>query len=261
VAHLRFAVLITTSATFVLLMLIADGPHLGKQLMLAAATGLFLVMIVRKGNIPAVQVVVVMLIATTGELVLSLGWGLYDYRFAEVPFYVPPGHGVFYVLACESARQQFLRRHAVAITRLVLVAGSLYALVSLIIASDVWGLLWWIGAALLVTRSRSPLLLSTCIVYTVLLEWLGTAIGNWRWEGVVPFLGLTSANPPSGVGILYCLLDLFTVMICSAAWFGRLQARSTAPVRVSRVDDFSLIVDGSHSMPVPLVEQKTRFGG
>ncbi|MCU1246783.1 MAG: hypothetical protein JWN02_2693, partial [Acidobacteria bacterium] len=48
------------------------------------------------------------------------------------------------------------------------------------------------------------------------LEWLGTALGNWRWASVVPFVGLRSANPPAGVGILYILLDLLVVAASSA---------------------------------------------
>ena len=40
---------------------------------------------------------------------------------------------------------------------------------------------------------------------------------GWQWAAVVPGLGLHSANPPSGVGVLYILLDLFTVGV-SADW-------------------------------------------
>ena len=45
--------------------------------------------------------VTVILVATTGECVLSLGWGLYRYRNAVIPLYVPFGHGIFYALAAE----------------------------------------------------------------------------------------------------------------------------------------------------------------
>ncbi len=76
-----------------------------------------------------------------------------------------------------------------------------------------WGFLWWAGALAFITRSRNRLLLASCFVYTILLEWLGTAIGNWRWSAEVPFVGLHSANPPAGVGILYILLDLIVVWI------------------------------------------------
>ena len=68
---------------------------------------------------------------------------------------------------------------------------------------------------MLLLRSRNQLLLSACFTYTIFLEWLGTAIGNWHWTAVVPFVGLRSANPPSGVGILYILLDLITMAICT----------------------------------------------
>ena len=42
-----------------------------------------------------------------------------------------------------------------------------------------------------------------------------TANGNWHWVEGVPFVGLTSANPPSGVGILYILLDLIVVAVAA----------------------------------------------
>ena len=210
-------------------MLVADGPDVGEQLLLGLATGLFLILLAGRSSIPGSQIVCAMVIATAGELFLSLVWGLYSYRFAAIPYYVPIGHGVFYVLAAESALQETLRRHSAVITRVVLAGGTLYAVASLVTASDVWGLLWWGGAVLIITRSRSPLLMSTCVVYTVLLEWLGTWLGNWRWEGTVPVIGLTSANPPSGVGILYCLLDLFTILVCSARWFARLDRPLSFP--------------------------------
>jgi hypothetical protein len=69
---------------------------------------------------------------------------------------------------------------------------------------------------MLIARSRNRLLLSICCFYTMLLEWLGTALGNWRWAAEVPLFRMRSANPPSGVGILYILLDLITVAVISA---------------------------------------------
>ena len=52
----------------------------------------------------------------------------------------------------------------------------------------------------LIYVSRNRLLLSACFVYTMILEWVGTAIGNWQWAAEVPFLGLHSANPPAAWG-------------------------------------------------------------
>jgi hypothetical protein len=83
--------------------------------------------------------------------------------------------------------------------------------------------------------SRSQLMLSACFTYTLLLEWAGTANGNWRWAGEVPFIGLTSANPPSGVGILYVLLDLMVVAV-TARFF---VAETNAAVPMSPIADLS----------------------
>ena len=55
----------------------------------------------------------------------------------------------------------------------------------------------------------------------MILEWVGTAIGNWRWAAEVPWVGLHSANPPAGVGILYILLDLIVVAITGTLHVGR----------------------------------------
>jgi hypothetical protein len=102
-----------------------------------------------------------------------------------------------------------------AITRWTLISGTIIAIVSLTLRHDAWGFLWWIGAVALIFVSKNRLLLSACFVYTIILEWVGTAIGNWMWAAEVPFLRLHSANPPAGVGILYILLDLIVVAITS----------------------------------------------
>lgn len=198
--------------------LLFDGPGMPRQLTLCAATAAFLWFFVRYLGVDSKQVLTAIAVATLGEVVLSLGWGLYSYQHALIPLYVPPGHGLFYTLAAVSAQQEWLRRREAIITRGVLVAGSFIALLSLIAFRDTWGFLWWLGTLALIRRSRNQLLLSTCFVYTILLEWAGTWNGNWLWAAEVPFLGLHSANPPAGVGILYILLDLIVVSLTSMRW-------------------------------------------
>ena len=204
--------------------LLLDGPGLARQLSLSAATFAFLFFFVRRVDVDPRQVICAILVATLGEIVLSLGWGLYSYAHALIPLYVPPGHGLFYTLAAASATQPWFRLHERTITRAVLILGTLYAVVSLVTASDAWGFLWWLGALALIGRSRNQLLLSACFVYTILLEWAGTANGNWIWAADVPGLGLRSANPPAGVGILYILLDLIVVAICTQRWASKATA-------------------------------------
>ncbi len=199
----RFLTFVIASTVFMAIVLRVDRDGVANQLALGLATGVFLWFFI--------------LVATTGEFVLSLGWGLYSYRHFLIPLYVPPGHGLFYLLAADSARQEVLRVRERIITRSVLIAGTLLAIGSLLLFGDSWGFLWWLGALLLIRKSANPLLLSTCFVYTILLEWAGTAIGNWHWTAAVPFVGLHSANPPAGVGILYILLDLIVVALTTSA--------------------------------------------
>lgn len=217
----------TATAIFVPSLLLLDGPSLAHQLLLGALTAVFLAFFAYRAESEATPILIAIAVATAGEVILSIGWGLYEYRHALIPLYVPPGHGVFYLLAAESTRQPLLQRYAKRIEQFVLIGGSAMALITLVLLRDVWGLVWWIGAVALLRRSHDRLLLSMCILFTVALEWLGTSIGNWRWAAEVPLLGIPSANPPSGVGILYVVLDL--VVLSLKTPISRLR---TAPGRV-----------------------------
>jgi hypothetical protein len=247
----RFALLLAAATLFVPAILLSDGPGFGRQVTLALLTGAFLLVAARVAAVDRTAILAAIVVATLGEVVLSIAWGLYSYRFTTlVPLYVPVGHGLFYTLAAGSAAQRWMRQHATAITRSVLLAGSAIAAGSLLLFHDQWGLLWWIAAALLIARSRSHLLLSLCCAYTMLLEWTGTWIGNWRWAPLVPFVGLHSANPPSGVGILYVLLDLITVALCTAM----LRRNSRIPFRAP------LPIHGPTSGATLHVHEATRVG-
>lgn len=225
-----FVRLIGAAALFMTAVLLLDGPGLARQLALSAATASFLWLFVRRLNLDLVPVLCAIGVATVGEVILSLGWGLYSYQHALIPLYVPPGHGLFYALAAATARQEWFRARESVITRCVLIAGSVNAAVTLVLFGDAWGLLWWCGALALIRVSRNQLLLASCFVFTLVLEWFGTANGNWAWAAEVPLVGLRSANPPSGVGILYILLDLVVVWLTAGGRASRSLAPAVPPV-------------------------------
>jgi len=220
----RFLILLPIAAAFMLAVLKLDRDGLGPQLALGIAVAVFVAIASRGTGIALRQILWCSAVATTGEVVLSLGWGLYSYAHATIPLYVPPGHALFYFLAAYTSQQPWLRAREREITRFAIVAGSAIALVSLVRDHDTWGCLWWLGALALIRIAENQLMLSACFVYTIILEWVGTAIGNWRWAPRVPFLGLHSANPPAGVGILYILLDLIVVAIAGSAYAAREEA-------------------------------------
>lgn len=229
----RYVVFVLATATFVPAVLLLDRGGLVPQLLLGAATVAFLMGFARTSTVPLHQVGWAVVIATIGEAILSIGWGLYSYQHALLPLYVPAGHGVFYLLAVETAQQDLVRRHTRTLLGMVLAGGSIVAATTLLLSGDVWGLLWWLAAAALLTRSRAGALLPACFVFTMLLEWLGTAIGNWTWAAAVPGLGIRSANPPSGVGLLYIVLDLATVSVVAGLPKIRDGALTAAPARAT----------------------------
>ena len=196
------------AAAFVAAVLRLDGPGVFTQLLLGGGTAAFVYVACRRLEVAPVPVFCCVMVAMTGEVILSLGWGLYSYRHALIPLYVPAGHALFYALAVVTARQPALQRREKLITRIVLGVMASVAMISLYLYGDTWGLLWSAAAIALIGVSRNQLMLSACVTYTVMLEWAGTLNGNWRWAADVPYLGLRSANPPSGVGLLYVLLDL-----------------------------------------------------
>ncbi len=225
----RFVLFVTASAVFMAVLLRIDCDGFIQQLTLGCTTALFLWAFARRSDVEPRQIITSILVASCGEIVLSLGWGLYSYKHFLIPLYVPPGHGLFYTLAADTSHQAWFRKHTRVITRGMLAFGTVYALVSLVYAHDAWGFLWWLGALALIVRSENQLMLSACFGYTIILEWVGTAIGNWRWAADPPFVHLHSANPPAGVGILYILLDLITMAIVSASARAEVPQLSVAP--------------------------------
>jgi hypothetical protein len=213
--HRQFILFLAASAAFIALVLSSDRGGIGAQLLLGGATAAVLISCARRSQVGWRPIAAAVVIATFGEVVLSLGWKLYSYRSAMIPFYVPPGHGLVYLLAAETSLQPGLRRWARPITLFVVMAGTAIAVVSVVAFGDGWGLLWWVVALVFLARSRSGLLLSACFTYATLLEWAGTANGNWRWAEVVPYAGLRSANPPAGVGVLYMILDVLVILVSS----------------------------------------------
>lgn len=240
----RWLLFVSSALAFMTAVLLLDRPGIIAQTSLGLATAAFLWFFVWKAELDPRQILVTIAIATTGEVILSMGWGLYIYKNAIIPLYVPPGHAVFYSLAVVTAREQSLQKYAAGITRGVLIFGTLYAGATLLFLHDTWGLLWWLAACLLILRSENRLLLSSCFVYTILLEWVGTAIGNWRWLPEVPYLSIGSANPPAGVCVLYILLDLMVVTACATLWREKeppaetfAERPSTSPVASLRVTE------------------------
>ncbi len=154
------------------------------------------------------QVLTMIGVATCGECFGSLLWGAYTYRLDNLPVYVPPGHGLFYLYALRIAelplfrsRTQLLRWSTFFVATALLLPGLLNPF-----HRDIFGLITWLGFMVCLIRSPSPMY-SVSFILTMALEYYGTGLGNWKWASELPGLGIPAANPPACIGVGYCAMD------------------------------------------------------
>lgn len=202
------------AAAFTLLGLVLwlDRSGLSTQLMLSAAVWLLLAVVFVRHPELARETLIAIAIATTGEILLSIGLGIYGYRSGGVPLYVPPGHGVVYLCALQASAHA--RRYERLIVVTTFIAGTLAAVGAAVVFHDTFGLACWLVTMLIAATSDRRLLIATCISLTSVLEIAGTWAGNWTWHEQQGLLA--SGNPPVGVVLLYCCLDLLTLMALNA---------------------------------------------
>jgi len=142
-------------------------------------------------------------IATIGELVLSLVWGLYAYRLGNIPLFVPPGHVLLLMLGLALARR-ISDKGAYVVTG----CAGIYAAIATTTGLDTFAapLFLIIAVAWLILPAHRRLYAGTFVV-SLGLELYGTWLGNWSWAAQVPGMSLVTTNPPGTVGAFYCALD------------------------------------------------------
>ncbi len=177
--------------------------------------GMFVTVLMRRRDLCyRIEVCLCLGIATLGEVVLSLCWGLYDYRLGNLPLFVPPGHVLLYVLGKDLAP-----RMPDWIVRAVPLLFAPYMLYGLLSGRDAQSALWYVLLLLVLKVGENRRLYALMFVLAFTLEMYGTGLANWAWRTHVPGLGLSSANPPASVGSFYAVLDL--LVVGAAGWVGR----------------------------------------
>jgi hypothetical protein len=145
--------------------------------------------------------------ATAGEILLSLVWVLYTYRLANIPFFIPPGHVLVFYLGLVLAP-----RVPRAFVVLVPVAAIGYAAFALNNGSDTISIPLTVLFILCMQQPEGRRRYAVIFVASLMVEVYGTWNGNWVWHRDVPYLGLSSANPPLAAGAFYCALDVLVGM-------------------------------------------------
>lgn len=218
-----------------LLMLDARTTAIWQQALLGLMT--FAVLALIASRVPrdvAFQVAVCVVVATGFEIVGSLIWGVYRYRFHNLPLYVPPGHGLVYLFAITAARTPLLQKYGRAACLLILAIASGWALAGLTVLVPVMHRVDVDGALLLplfawfLLRSPRATMFAAIFVAVTELELVGTAVGTWYWLPVTPYLHSRSGNPPSAIAGGYGVID-GTVLLVSMGLL-RLRDLYTNPV-------------------------------
>jgi hypothetical protein len=235
--------LLTSPARFVTTMLVVTVvglgldhyASLGWQYVLAACTWLILIAAcIPLSSEQRARTAVVVGVATVGEIIGSVIWGIYTYRLGNLPLFVPPGHGLVYLTGLRIGRLRVVRdntRAFVGIALACVVAWGVIGLSGVLGRHDVAGAIGCVTLAAFILGSRRSAVLYSGVFFAVaFLEIYGTAIGTWYWEEQIPGLGVPNGNPPSGAASGYVLFD-----ICALAFGASLlvAVRRLRPARAS----------------------------
>jgi hypothetical protein len=197
----RIALLIVATIALGLVIDQYAGPW-GQPLVSLWAWGVFALLLLRSPGTARRELIACVLLASAGEVVLSLVWGLYDYRMGNIPLFVPPGHVLLYALGTLLAARMprglpFLIAVAAAVGATGLAVSGLdllsLPLTLLFLAALRWG--------------PTPRLYAAMFVLALIMELWGTWLGNWHWRAQAPLLGWATLNPPFAAGAFYCVLD------------------------------------------------------
>jgi len=159
------------------------------------------------------QVWLCVFVATGFEIFGSLIWGVYHYRWHNLPLYVPPGHGLVYWFGLTAGATPVFQRYGRRAAYVVLGACGAWALAGLTVLPllthrwDVQGAACLPLFAFAILRSPRYALFATIFLATTDLELAGTLFGDWTWLPAAPWTHLPSGNPPSAIAGGYCVID------------------------------------------------------
>ena len=149
--------------------------------------------------------------AVIGEVMLCYGFGMYEYRFENIPFYVPPGHVAAMIVSYHFCRERWVIQHQKQIIQFVFVIGTAYVLSWLWFQNDVYGAAMYpMFLAVAWAAKESRLFFMVIFAVTTYMELIGTSLGCWYWhETLMDRAGWPAGgNPPSGIVFLYIFFDV-----------------------------------------------------
>jgi hypothetical protein len=185
--------------------------NLGQQVLLSVAAWAFLLVALALANrTERFQTVVVIVVATAAEVFGSLILGAYEYRLANLPLFVPAGHGIVYLSGLRLSQTPWATAHRRWFIGAALAFLLGWAGLGLVVLErlDVAGAIGALILAAFLLRSRNAAIYAGVFFFVAFLEIYGTAVGTWTWAETIPWIGLPDGNPPSGAAVGYVLFDI-----------------------------------------------------
>jgi hypothetical protein len=187
-------------------------------------------------------------VATGFEILGSLVWGAYRYRFGGIPLFVPFGHGLIYAFGARLAATRWVRSHEAPFTRAVFCIAVIWAIGGVTFLPpltgryDAHGLLWLPIFACAVLLGPRKAFFASLFIATTDIELAGTWLRTWAWAPTTPWLHVSSGNPPSAIAGGYAVIDgsvlqLFALIsTLRAAWSRLLRSDRAQLLRPNRVE-------------------------
>jgi hypothetical protein len=199
----------------------ARTTSIGQQNVLGACAWVLLILSMRFS--PAAerrQVWIMVGVASAVEVWSSIVWGIYRYRFGNVPMFVPPGHGLVYLWALRAARTPLLLKYPRQAKWFGIIGATAWAIYGLTLEPlffgrlDVAGAMFWPLFIWFMRKPSAPIYASAFFVNSV-LELVGTSFGTWRWQVFAPVSHIPTGNPPSVISAGYCVMDFTSLRVAA----------------------------------------------
>ena len=155
---------------------------------------------------------VMVLLSYIGELIFCTLLGMYDYRTAVIPLYVPFGHAIVYASGYVLAHTEWSIRNDKLLKKYFAVGFSLLFLSVGIFLNDVFSLIFGVFFFLLLKRKKWQNLYCFIALCVIFIELAGTYFQCWKW---IPktFELIPAVNPPMGAVFFYAGGDVLLVKI------------------------------------------------
>lgn len=150
-----------------------------------------------------------------GEAVFSLLFGLYTYKFGEIPIYVPFGHAILFTTGILISELPSVIANEKLIQRALLALHGGLILGAIIFLGDTLSLIFSVFLVWIMYRKRANnfyLIMGVLVLY---IEMIGTWMGCWHWHRHIH--GLQTTNPPMAAFTCYLIADIIVMKLARRA--------------------------------------------